>query len=376
MRRVALVAVLGCAVLAPGQPVAPTAPAGPRVTIESVAPANQALVRQRSRQFYRMPDGSIWDGWHFAEYRRVLDRNLKPFDRVEPGQAAPNQFIVEGRPVGTVWKIKPGLESTAWALEENLADEEGLVGGAPGQDQRFRARGLETVDPHTWEATPPLWSSLQGPDFTWPMAYVDETEPDDYTRKRHGSYLEITRIWGKDRYEFKGYALDTGEIDGIVTVPDPARYVKDDRFKGRFFLWPEGQEEIGGKGRRLWRLIPADEARMTPDDLAAALLAGKAEIVTWEFEKVRGKPMWKRSVRDIQEAVVRPDRPPVKSTPPPTFSDAGPDLVVLKDGRWFRGRVTKSDDAEVVILTRVGELEAPMTFKRAEVLEVQAPERR
>ena len=52
------------------------------------------------------------------------------------------------------------------------------------------------------------------------------------------------------------------------------------------------------------------------------------------------------------------------------------DLVVWTDGRWFRGRITKRDDQEVTIMTRIGQMQAPMTFKASEVSEIQAPEKR
>jgi hypothetical protein len=265
----------------------------------------------------------------------------------------------------------------AWGLEENLADKEGVVGGLDhGQgDERVVPRGLETVDPRSWKEVPSLWTSLEGGTYAWPFAYVDEAEQDVYTRKRHGGYLEITRIWGDGRYEFKGYALDSGAVDGVVRVDEPKKFVNRDRFKGSFFLWPDGEDPV--VKRRLWRLVPADEARMTPDDLAAALLSGKAELATWGLERVGGKLMWKRTVRDVQEAVIMPARPkPPPQKPAPNWNDQGPDLVVLNDGRWFRGRVTKRDEQEVTILTRVGQGEMPMTFKTPEVKEVQTPEKR
>jgi len=324
-----------------------------------------------------MPDGTLWDGWNYLEYRKVLDRAVKPYDRIQPGAANPGQTLIEDRAVGTVWKIKPSTDAAAWNLEENLADSDGLVGGPPTSNSRITPRGLETVNPRTWRDTPALWTSLQAPDNSWTFAYIDESDPDLYTRRRNTAYLEITRIWADDRFEFTGYSLDSGHLDGIVTVPDPKRYVTKDRFKGTFFLWPIGREDNAAGGRRLWQLIPADDARITPDDLAAAILTGQAELAVWDTQRIRDKVIWKRTIRDIQEAIVRPttSKPPA---PPPTpvWSDAATDLVVLNDGRWFRGRVTKKDDTEVTIITRIGQAEFPMTFKAAEVKEVQVPERK
>jgi hypothetical protein len=352
-----------------GAAVAQTPAAPPRETLASLAPALHPTVRQRSMHFYRMPDGTIWDGWQAAEYRRILSRCLKPLDKIEREHAAPGTTFAEDKVVGTAWRISPLPEVKAWDLPARLGDERGEV-----QEQ-----GIENADPRTWTDAPPLWSSLQGRDFSWEFALVDEDHPDEYTRATHKNYLEITTAWGDDRYEFKGHTLDRGPVYGLVSVPDSRLWVRKDRFKGVFFLWPDGYaDQPGGVNRPAWRLIPADELRMTPDDLADALISGKAELVTWTRERIRDdKYLWKRSTRQIDLAAPpapKPDPEPRKPTPPPITG--GPDLVILKDGRWFRGQVTRRDETSVTIRTPFGQMEAEMTFKMDEVKEVQTPEKR
>jgi hypothetical protein len=325
------------------------------------------MVRQRALHFYKMPDGTVWDGWEEFQYRQIIARSLTPLTKLEPGHAAPGTAFVEDKPVGTAWRITPNADVKAWDLLARLGDDRG----------ELRERILERADPRTWNDAPPLWSSLQGRDFSWDFVLVDEDHPDEYTRQTNGSYLRITRIWGDDRFEFKGYSLDRGEVFGVVTVPNSKRWLREDRFKGVFFLWPEGTlDQPGGTTREAWRLIPEDELRMSPDDLADALIAGRAELTTWTHEKLHDHEIWKRSTRQIDLAVPREPKPdePKKPAPPPITG--GPDLLILKDGRWFRGQITKRDERAVTIRTPIGQMETELTFKMDEVKEVQEPERR
>jgi hypothetical protein len=360
----AIMALLAVAAAASAQPAGPAPSAAPKETLASLHPNLQGLVRQRAQHFYRMPDGTVWDGWTEAEYRRLLVRSLKPLGKVEPPPPNPGQAIVEDRVTGTAWLIKTSPEAQAWDLAARLGDERA----------ELREQGLEKADPRTWTDAPPLWTNREQREYTWDFALVDESEADEYTRKVHGGYLETTRVWGDDRYEVKGYTLDRGAVDGIVTVPDRARWVTRDRFKGEFFLWPEGASDLGGVSRPAWRLIPPEQLRMTPDDLADALIAGKAELVTWSFERIKDKYLWKRSVREVLLAPT--PRPKAEPKPPGPPNTGGPDLVILNDGRWYRGKIIKRDDHTLVIRTPVGQGDAELTLKMEEIREVQQPEKR
>jgi hypothetical protein len=142
-------------------PPEPPAPA----TLESVAESQRPLIRARAMHCYRMPDGSIWDGWGYLEFRKVLDHNLKQFDRVEPGRANPGQTIVEDRVVGTVWKIKPTRETRAWGLIGPLAREDGEIPhGAFEIDERFKSHEI-----------PPLWSCARAAEYSCPS--LSSTSP-------------------------------------------------------------------------------------------------------------------------------------------------------------------------------------------------------
>ena len=95
--------------------------------------------------------------------------------------------------------------------------------------------------------------------------------------------------------------------------------------------------------------------------------------MVWNYDRVKDKIIWKRTVREIELArVAQPivDKPPTK--PPPPIPGGGPDLVVLKDGRWFRGRIVKKDDTTLIIRTFIGQSEMDMTFTIDEVKEYQA----
>lgn len=350
-----------------GQESPPSLPQPPKETLASLSAGVQPLVRQRATRFYRMPDGTIWDGWEAGEYRRIIQHSLTPLAKVEPAAAAPGTTFVEDHYTGTAWKLSTSADVKAWDLLSRLGDDRG----------ELRDRVLEKSDPRVWTDAPPLWSSLQARDFSWDFALVDESQPDEYTRKTHGGYLRITKIWGDDRYEFTGYTLDRGEVSGMVRVPDSKHYVQKDRFRGEFFLVPDGTvEQPGGVSREAWNLVPEEQLRMTPDDLANALIQGRAELTLWNRERTGDHYLWKRSVRAIDLAPPPTNKPeePKKPAPPPLTG--GPDLVVLKDGRWFRGQITKRDEHSVTIRTPIGQMETEMTFKTDEVKEVQEPERR
>ena len=149
-----------------------------------------------------------------------------------------------------------------WGFLASLADDKG----------ELHENAFEKAHPESWKEAPPLWSCSTVAEYTWPFAYIDEQDVDTYTRDTHKGYLEITRDLGQGRYEITGYSLDRGSISGLVYVSDPGKFIKRDRFKGRFFLWDMGDAEGGGNS---WKLLPADEVRMSADGLADALLNGK-----------------------------------------------------------------------------------------------------
>jgi len=174
----------------------------------------------------------------------------------------------------------------------------------------------------------------------------------------------------------QGY-LGRERLSDTIHVADVHRFVKRGRFAGEFFLW-HTSIATGHESSPDWELVPADEARLSPDDLADVLLSGTAEIVEWRYETDKEKILgWKRSVRKIERATPRtlPD-PTAKPPKPPVTPTGGPDLLILNDGRWFRGKIVRRDAQAVIIRTFVGQSEMDMTFKPDEVKEIQAPEKR
>jgi hypothetical protein len=338
-----------------------------------------ALIRQRVKHIYRMPDGILWDGWNRQEFRRVVDRSLRAHDRVERGRPAPGANIVEDRIVGTIWRFRRNADTEAWGIFETLADERsGDLRWPYGQRQRPEDLPLiATADPRRWKDAPPLWSSAQAPDFSWSFALIDEQDPDPWTKAVPGSYLRITRDWGDGQYEFEGHSLDLGRVKGLISVPDHQRQVRRDRFRGTFFLWPaQTVSEPGGYARDAWLYIPADQLRITPEQLADALIEGAAEIIEWRHRPVAGRLIWQRTVRPAEMAPITtlsPERP--KHVPPPAVGQHGPDLIILLNGRWFRGRVIDRDSERVRFATTIGDLETELVFEAAEIAELQSPER-
>lgn len=354
----------------------------PGSALEALASPPPGLIRQRAQHFYRMPDDTIWDGYYAQEFRRIIDRNLRQHERRERGQPAPGSTIVEDRIVGTIWRFRQHRDTEAWGIFSTLAGEDGdlrwpYAAGRPREGDRPL---LETADRRRWKDVPPLWTSRDATDFTWDFAFIDENNPDTYTRRTHGNYLRITRVWDNGQFEVEGYSLDLGRIEGIVSIPEsqrPQQFIQRDRFRGTFFLWPEGTvEQPGGYARQAWRYIPADELRLTPEELAQALIDSRAEIIEWNFQRISGRLLWQRSIRPVEFAPVRitTDRP--SHIPPPEVGQEGPDLIMLKDGRWHRGRLIRRDDTTVIFATRIGEMETELAFAAEDVQEVQSPEKR
>jgi hypothetical protein len=361
----AALCIAACQVAAAG---AGSAAAQPGSAMEALASPPHGLIRQRAAHFYRMPDGTIWDGWNQQEFISLVRRHLSAVEVRRPGTAAPGIPLRESRAVRTEWRVARNLNTEAWGFFRHLAMADTAV---------ISGKRLEAADRRKWKDAPPLWSSRDSGDFTWDFALIDERSPDPYTRREHGSYLKITRIWGDGEYEVEGYSLDLGRISGIVTIHDPQSRVQRDRLRGEFFLWPgDVVTEPGGFSRRSWTYIPASELRLTAEELADVLINGSAEIAEWKYRRISGRLIWERSVRPVELAVPRaaPERP--AHVPPPAVGADGPDLIVLRDHRWYRGRLVREDDEHIVFAVRVGDLESEMTFARDDVAEVQSPERR
>lgn len=344
----------------------PPADPPPAYTLESVATGHRPLIKQRALKTYRMPDGSIWDGWAFFEMRRIMDYAIKPYNRMARGRPAPGQTFVEDRVIGTVWKVSPSRDTEAWGLIGRLARSDGEI-----PRDRF-----EKSDRRTWTDIPPLWFSAEHPDHAWDFAYVNESDPDPYTSKVHENYLTISRDWGDGRFNFKGYTLDRGPIEGILRIREPRKWVKNNRLKGEFFLWPVATAKVAGKEQPTWDLLPADELRVSPDDLAAAVLSGRAQVLDWKYSRSDGRLVWHRTVRPIDPAPAVMVRKAGPRPAPVITPEGGPDLLILNDGRWFRGRITRKDSEFVVIQTLVGAAEMEMTFRADEVKETHTPEKR
>jgi hypothetical protein len=346
--------------------------------LELLASPPAAIIRQRAMHTYRMPDGVIWDGASHQDYRRVLSRNLRQFERVERARPAPGAPIVEDRPAGTIWRFRDNADTRAWGIFEALAHDDGAIRWPYGdRDRRDDLPLLATADPRRWKDAPPLWSSAEATDFSWNFALIDEQDPDPWTKAVPGSYLRITRDWGDGRFEIEGHSIDLGRIAGIVEVPDHRRNVRRDRLRGTFFLWPQGTiSDPGGYARESWRYIPADELRITPEELAEALIDGAAHIIDWRHQRIGGRLIWQRTKRPVQLAEPRsPARERPRHIPPPEVGKDGPDLIMLTDGRWFRGRLIERTEAAIRFSTRIGEMESVLVFSAAEVADLQSPER-
>jgi hypothetical protein len=370
---------IGC--LAGGASAASASPPGADVpsALETLAAPLPSVIRQRSQHFYRMPDGSIWDGANYHEFSQLLRRNLEAYTIRKRGETASGSPFVEYHGGSIEWRFRKNASTEAWDIFAILADEErGALRGSriDTADGRRFVPLLETANRHNWTNAPPLWTSRDAGDFTWEFAFVDERQPDPYTRRVHGSYLRITRVWGDGQLEIEGYSLDRGTIRGIVTVPDPARQVRRDRLLGAFFLWPEEMvREPGGYLRRSWRYLPAEDLRLSPEALADALIDDAAEIAEWRFQRVSGRQVWHRTVRPVEFIQVQIPST-ITHVPPPPVGQEGPDLLVLRDGRWFRGRLVRQDDQTVTFAATVGDLEAEFRFTLDEVAVLQSPEER
>lgn len=252
----------------------------PSSVLATLTPASRSAVLRRAPFVYELPDGSIWDGYYYHEFRRVL--NL--YD--------------------TTSTSRPSVpaECRAW-----------------GFTAKHRAPGGRKHRPH------PLWTSVQAKDtinFYTPFIYIDSTAPTPHEREAK-PHAEVGKRLGLHLYEIKITEFPTDAISGMslphsfpvyghatlpVLVPPQMKLKAGDSIKAEFFLITDPSIEVpsGAKQstRKAARLVFAKDLRISPDRYAAALLDGRAELVEWTWKRQRtamgDEYVWTRTVVPIE----------------------------------------------------------------------------
>lgn len=234
----------------------------------------RAAVARRARHVYRMPDGSVWDGAMYAEFRAAL----ADYDNTRTRVILPTR-------------------ARAWGFAEG---------------RRAPARAGERPDP--------LWHSLQRPPAGQHPSFIyvnasSETLFERGQRPRaqvakvhHGAVVEVNiKEFPGDEHMRLPASFLFGSAHVAVLLPTGVGAREGGALRGEFFLVRDSTIERP-RGLRpelhMYRYVHAHELRMTPEQYAAALLAGEAELVEWSFKRDRSRPeggfVWTRRVVDVR----------------------------------------------------------------------------
>lgn len=244
--------------------------AAPTVSALERLPAEcREAVKRRAKFVYELPDGSVWDGYWYFEFRRVL----AAYDRAK-GKSVP-------------------AECAAWGFSEER-----------------RGPGKKDSRPH------PLWRCVSSDKDYTPFYYIDSG------KQAGGRQAEVGKEVGERVYEvtlreFPGasssdslwlpYSFHLGFARIAVEIPASMGIKEGDELVGEyFFLRDEETPDPKNPGQRAYKVVHASDLRMTPERYAAAVLEGRVEIVEWDWKKETGRlgPRyeWTRTVVECGEA--------------------------------------------------------------------------
>lgn len=342
----------------PEQPVQPVQaqaePDAPERSYETLEPRLRRACFQRAGDYIRTPDGRIWDGWGQRAYHEALKRNTVV---VSEGRRESVGVFSIRRETGRRLDVRDGPEAQAWKLR-----------------------------PHLTQHSPcavPLWFTLEQRKnqprlpffYINQLSLLDDMDPlrDRFTKLEAdlgGGYLRV-RIF------------PAGERQGdwqtrIVLAPEDLD-VKDGYLPGEFILWrapaiePPVHINMPPK-QSVYRYIPIEDIRLTPEQLVAAILEQKAELVEWDYRRSGSDYVWQRRVQELRFQESRPPQrqqdsspaAPGKKTERPELAEATHTLR-LRDGRVLRGRLISREGGAIAFAAHVASTEVEMRFADSEV---------
>ncbi len=340
-------------VAAQDEPEQETVAAGSYETLE---PRLRRIFFQRAGDFIRTPDGRIWDGWGQRAYREAFQKNTVIIS--EGVSESAGVFRVR-RETGRRLDIRDAPEAKAWKLQPRLKAQSPIL-----------VPFWFTLERKQHEPRPPFYYINQQP-------APDELDPirDRFTRveaELGGGYLRV-KIYpaGQQR---------GSPLTRIVLAPEDL-VIENAQLPGEFILWraravkPPAHIRLP-KNQSVYRYLPLEEIRLTPEDLVVVAVEGKAEVAEWDYRRSGEDYVWRRSVvapqfRELDTARAAEKAAPDGETDPSVAPKQPPpeptQILHLRDGRSLRGRLISREAGQVVFAVQAGGAEFEARFEAADV---------
>lgn len=330
--------------------------------VSLIAPAGQRLLHLHSQRFIRTPDGVLWDMWGEQEYLKVFNRVVKK-RAIKEKRTTP--ILAEYVTIGHRWEIEDTRDAIAW----------GVTTGNRAPPQWYWTRESD--------GTPPLWHT------TTPSArrfiYINERERNAVAEDEDTRSTKVIADLGANLYKIeinrgRGIAPRGRDMpsrlegNAIVHIPKPAGVIRNGWLSGEFILWPDDDMIVpAGVKEEKYVYLAINELRPTIEELGAAVLTDKAELVTWTYRREAGAWRWVRRTsplelinkdeidarrqRAAERAAAEESLPAIERT----------HLLVLKNGDYLYGRLLEESEREVRFLVVVGSIGAERRFPREDI---------
>lgn len=293
---IALVLLIAAVIARPADPPGPiptnfpTPPNPAPSALERLVSPSRSVLLARARHIYRLPDGSVWDGHMLDRYRTALQRAVY---RSESGNlAVRDESLAEAWGIQWLWSDQPGSMSKPVKS---------------GRERVVRSSPLTT--------NAPLWRSLRPaePQRSPGFIYINESDPDYLLSLDgwQGRYTSVTEPWPDGWFTIKqrhfASAQTTGQLSVINVKTDSPRQCAGGRLLGEFFLWPDASLQFAdpraaAAANRRYRYIPAAELRVSVEQLAEELEAGKFALSEFTFRRpAKDRPArWEESTLPVR----------------------------------------------------------------------------
>lgn len=235
----------------------------PRGALDDLTGRSRALLTQRAKTCYRMPDGVVWDAWGDAEHVRAAGHCWKKVNYTR-------QIGLRVVGAGSDWKCVDRDMADAWGIRD--PDENGpivhiAIDYGVGGSRTYG--GAANNGPAWW------YSSTATKDTPRPI-YFDKD-----------GAIRTGTDYGDNLFELRG------RHDSFVKIDKPAR-LRGDQIVGTYFLWPDQTiappapdraGDIAAGIATVYRVIDADDLRMSAADLRKAVEAKEIVLYEWTYKR-------------------------------------------------------------------------------------------
>jgi hypothetical protein len=304
---------------------AQTKPKAPTPTLDGLTPAARMAVVRKAKHVYHLPDGSYLDTTNFDTVMELAGRELYVFyqttSNTQDGpRASPDGRIrwteTSTKSVPLAVRLHDSPEVRAWGL--GVFDDEihgpsvaiGEVPHPPPYVQWWRTPGSEPVS-ESWPRAhtgvldsptrnvPEAWTYLVPNPVTKLAAHEPFTSEKTETPGVVLLHVQQSKLRPRDKWVEDIYP-------DLFACEYTDRLFAQDRLKkpvGAMFVFPSFDDPhadtprqrlamVEGKRMPLFRIVAADDLRVSPEELAVAVNAGKLQLVVWSWKKIGDDREW------------------------------------------------------------------------------------